>query len=168
MGRRIDPERPLWLLHHLGFGRCFWACWIQGQAFLDGCSPCDYATSELPEIQLREQLFHALPAAHELELEPSLKEQIYRRIRRAELPVDVREQIATALQQQRQVRQEAYSELGFRAEDLLSLDSLRQRFRVLAYGCHPDHGGNPEHFQTLQQAYQQARLRIQASASRMR
>ncbi|MGV3525614.1 MAG: hypothetical protein ACO1RX_15425 [Candidatus Sericytochromatia bacterium] len=168
MRGRIDPERPLWLLHHLGFGRCFWACWTQGKAFLEGLSPSCYATSELLEIQLREQLLRDMPESHELEAEPSLKEQIYRRIRRAELPAAVREQIATALHQQRQVREEAYAELGFGTDDLQSLDSLRQRFRVLAYGCHPDHGGNPEHFQTLQQAYQQARLRLQASASRMR
>lgn len=165
---QVEPERPLWLIHRLGLGRYFWARWSEGQAFLNGCSPLAYATSELPEARLREQLQQETPTGVELELEPALKAQIYRRIRRAELPLEVRDQIAQALQLQRQQRQHAYAELGFEPAHLHDLASLRQRFCVLAYGCHPDYGGDPEHFQALQRAYQAARLRLQASSSKMR
>jgi curved DNA-binding protein CbpA len=36
----------------------------------------------------------------------------------------------------------------------VSIDEIKQAFRLLAKRCHPDHGGNPALFSRLFQAYQ--------------
>ncbi|HEY9842980.1 MAG TPA: hypothetical protein V6D23_21110 [Candidatus Obscuribacterales bacterium] len=163
-----DPAQGVYILHELSPGRSFWAFWPNRESYRAIHFPQAYAVrDETPEV-LRPELMARFAQADEISVSREGAHQLYRQIRRAELPQDVRDRIATALAERRQQQRQLYLAAGFLAHELDDLRALKRRYRQLARQHHPDCGGDPEYFRHLQQLYEQACRRLRAQSARMR
>lgn len=152
--------RPVYLIHDLGLGRCFWAYWPNADDIQGHHAPAAYATIESPLAELRTQLEARYPEAQALAMPPDAVRELYRRIRRAELPEEVRQRISATLQSQRRQRRDRFAAAGFLPEELEDLAALKRRYRQLATEHHPDRGGDSEKFKALHALYRQAVRRL--------
>lgn len=155
-------DTPVYLIHALGGERWFWAYWSSHAAFRKGFAPEHYANAEPGLDELNTWLQVRYPQARELSLSQPDAQEIYRRIRRTELPEEVRQQIAEALKAQRLQKLACFLEAGFQAEDLIDLKALQRRYRQLAAHLHPDRGGDAVAFMRLRELYEMARKRLRA------
>jgi len=158
--------QPVFLIQALLGERYFWAYWSCEQDFKLGLAPCTYCLELCSLENLYGTLKSQYPVATELQLPEHEKIALYRRVRRAELPHQVREQIYVAIQARRQAWQQHLYQFGFDVDDLLNTQALKQRYRQLLLRYHPDHGGDVQDFLSLQRVYQQAAQQIQASRTR--
>lgn len=143
----------VFLIHDLGFERCFWALWLNSEDFQAQFAPYKYQVLEGFCEAVREKFANELPSAQELTLSNQEKTVCYRTIRRAELPEHVRHKIYQLLESERQERQLFYLSIGFETEDLSNSRQFKRRYRQLIRKHHPDMGGDPERFMQIQQAY---------------
>lgn len=160
----LSSNSPVYFIHSLAFGRLFWAYWLRYQDFENQFAPQTYGTSEAPPESLADALENRFPEAQCLILQNQVTQEIYRRIKRAELPDQVRKNIYQSLSVRRQWMRKEIESLGFRAQDIHDLKSLKKRYRHLARLHHPDQGGEPHNFMAIQRLYK--RLRAQLSRAR--
>lgn len=161
-GARPDAFQPVYLIHDLGLDRCFWAYWPSQEAFQSFHFPQTSATLEDNYLGVRSQLQARYPDAMEINLSKEAARQIYRLIRRAELPEAVRNRIITELAQRRQQQRQLYVAAGFLPHELEDLKALKRSYRRLVRLHHPDQGGDADNFKHLQTLYEQACRRLNA------
>ncbi|PKL77486.1 MAG: hypothetical protein CVV27_05340 [Candidatus Melainabacteria bacterium HGW-Melainabacteria-1] len=150
----------VYLVHALGHERSYWAYWP---------TLANHEALHYPQAQgtlgegsdaARAQVQSRYPDAVELSLTAAAATELYRRIKRAELPASVRAQIAAALEAQQRQMRNIFAEAGFRPQDLSQLRALKRRYRQLARQHHPDQGGDVRRFQQLRQLYELALRRL--------
>jgi len=147
---------PVFFIHAVVNSRYFWAFW-PGLSHLEAnCFPQEYQVTVLSPKQIRYELQLKYPRIQELDFSNAFKRELYRRVKRAELPEAVQEKIRLTLQLQCKSWQKPLLNAGFSLDDLSDLKALKRRYRQLLYQHHPDHGGEDDAFLSLQALYQQA------------
>lgn len=146
----LDREQDRW----------FWAVWSHEVSLITQYAPSDYGISRDKPRGVLQQIVTAYPQAQALMMPHVLARDIYRRVRRAELPWDVQQHIRETLAQQKQSREQHFESLGFGVEHLQSPAALKRRFRELARRYHPDNGGSAALFVGLKQAYSELMRRF--------
>lgn len=146
----LDTEQDRW----------FWALWSHEAALITQYAPRDYGVSAESPQCLLQQILGDYPTAQPLMISGILSRDIYRRVRRAELPWDVQQQIRETLAQQRQARETHFERLGFSVEHQQTPAAVKRRYRELARRYHPDNGGSAALFMGLKQAYSELMRRF--------
>lgn len=153
------------IAHRLMPERYFWAYWPSQETFEKGWCPQTYQVAEMGFSELQLELSSRFPKADWLTISAVQGRDIYRRVRRMELPPDVYKQIMQQLQSKAALRQGFYTGWGFDAADLEDLKRLKKRYRMLVLKYHPDQGGDAEQFMQLQKIYLQACRQLQSRIS---
>ncbi len=140
--------------------RWFWAVWSHDVPLITQYAPTDYGISRDKPCGVLEQIIMAYPQAQALMMSHVLARDIYRRVRRVELPWHVQQHIRETLAQQKQSRELHFERLGFGLEHRQTPTALKRRFRELARRYHPDSGGSEALFVGLKQAYSELMRRF--------
>lgn len=151
-----EAKQAVFLIHTIVNERYFWAYWPSLKHFEADLFPESYQITTQTAEHIRDNILLENPLARELEYSEAFKRNLYRRVKRAELPEAVQEKIRTALKHQRKTWQDDLLQVGFQLEDLKDLSHLKRRYRQLLYQHHPDYGGEDEAFLYLQKLYQRA------------
>ena len=142
----------VYFIYPLDEERLFWALWPNAFALEQDYAPQRYDIVKTPR-QVLVQTLETQYAARWVELPFETQREIYRRVRRGELPWEVQEQIRQAILQNKTQRHQYFEALGFRPQDWQSAQHLKRRYYQLAREHHPDNGGSEADFIRVKKAY---------------
>lgn len=142
----------VYFIYPLDEERLFWALWPNALALEYRYAPQHYAIVRTPRAELVQEL-EMLYSARWVELPLEAQRDIYRQVRRGELPWEVQKQIRQAILDNKTQRHQYFEALGFRPQDWQSAKHLKRRYYQLAREHHPDNGGAEADFIRLKKAY---------------